>query len=904
MNAPVREPVGGARVPPSDLDAEATVISALLLDPATYDDVATFLRPEHCYANANRLILEAVWALRALDKPVDSVAVASWLRDNGKLQSVGGTAYLCQVCDATPAVANAEEHAKRLLELWRLRQLIQTCQRTAGEGYANPGEGQKIIDQHEQAVFELAHTSERTEITPIKSVVLESFQRLSHAASIGGVTGVPTGFADMDKRTTGLHPGDEWVVAGRPGMGKSSFALQVALNVAQRQNLGVAIFSLEMPKEQLGMRMLSTEARVDLGRIRAGQPRMNDWSRLTEASNMLARLPIWIDDTAGMGLAEIRAKVRRVQAQIAREHERTQDAPAALGLVVVDYLQLMHGRRDAATREQEVSELSRGMKQLAKEMGVPVMALSQLNRSVESRATKDKRPQLSDLRECLVGDTVVFDAITGRSVTVRELAAGAQSVVYGLRELDYRVAVAPVARAWSTGVKPVLRLRTASGRTIRATGNHPFRTIVGWQELGAIAVGERIAVPRVLPQHILPVNRHSADELRLLGYLISDGHYGKHRSVGYVKGDHELVADVCRIALDRFGITAKDHPCAGTSRQVELTVPNCGPHGNPLIEWLRAIGVHGEIGHEKRVPESVFECDNGLLGVFLGALWSGDGSVVPRKPSGWCLKFSSTSMGLLDDVQRALLRLGIISARGKPGRNSKSTRDIAVITIGDGDAIRAFAEMVPLRGEKARKLVLAVQAVSARIRENAHIDRIPLPVTEMVKQAAGAEGINYSQLGYVCQGKEMARAMLSRVAARLGREDLSLLACSDILWDKVESIEPDGAEEVFDVSVPGMGNFVADGVFVHNSGAIEQDADTVLLLYRDEYYFRDESRERGIAEVIIAKQRNGPTGVVKLKFTSEYTRFDNLLVGGSYEDDEFVGGNDELPPIQDGFGYP
>jgi replicative DNA helicase len=259
---------------------------------------------------------------------------------------------------------------------------------------------------------------------------------------------------------------------------------------------------------------------------------------------------------------------------------------------------------------------------------------------------------------------------------------------------------------------------------------------------------------------------------------------------------------------------------------------------------------------------------------------------VPKKGGGWLLKFTSTSMGLLDDVQRMLLRLGVVAVRGKPGRNSKSTRDIATIIVSDGDAILRFAETVDLRGRKAETLKRAVSYAQRRQRENARLDRFPLVVTEQVRQAANAGGWSWRTLGYRCQGKEMSREKLAVVAARLGRDDLAALAASDVLWDEIESIEPDGEEEVFDVCVPGMHNFVANGIFVHNSGAIEQDADTIIFIYRDDYYNPETSDLKGIAELIIAKQRNGPTGKVKVRFSASCTRFDNLEPGDYPETDD------------------
>lgn len=430
QETPELRPVGG-RVPPHDLDAEAAVLSSVLLSVEAFDQACELLRPEHFYSDANRRIFEAVVELQAQNRPVDIVSVATWLRDRERLQQVGGTPYLAQLTDATPAIAHVEAHARVVREKWRLRQLIATCQRFAGEGYGDCGDVQLFVDRAEQAIFDIARVPEATAVRPVKEAVHGAFDLIVAASKRGeGITGIPTGFNLIDRRTAGLHDGDLYVVAGRPGMGKSAFALNIAVNVAmprrvttaepddpyaagdvEQPGYGVAVFSLEMPREQLASRLLASEARVDASRIRSGHIRNEDWNKLTDAAARIGRLPVWLDDTPALTLLDLRAKVRRLKAEIGRG---TGEQPRAqrLGLVVIDYLQLMQGRRDAGNREQEISELSRGLKQLAKEMQVPVIALSQLNRSVETRTTKDKRPQLSDLRESGAieqdADTILF----------------------------------------------------------------------------------------------------------------------------------------------------------------------------------------------------------------------------------------------------------------------------------------------------------------------------------------------------------------------------------------------------------------------------------------------------------------------------------------------------------------
>jgi replicative DNA helicase len=400
-------------VPPHDLDAEAAVLSAVMLAQEAFDRVAEFLRPEHFYSGANQRIFEAVLALQNDSHPVDVVTVAGWLRDRGLLQQIGGTPYLAQITDAIPTIAHVETHGRTVQAKHRLRRLIGTCQDFAAVGYGDCGDVQGFIDQAEQAIFDLARQPEASAVISLKQAIHGAFGILSEAAKRGGgITGFATGFHDLDKMTAGLHKGDLYIVAARPGMGKTSFVLNLAAQLAEPRRVavegsadvgealgtGVVFFSLEMPREQLASRLLASDAGVDVSKIRSGNIGKDDWINLTESASKLGHLPLWLDDTPAIGLLDVRARVRRLQAEIGR---RGSDGPKAerLGLVVIDYLQLMSGRPGVQSREQEISELSRGLKQLAKEMGVAVIALSQLNRSVETRTTKDKRPQLSDLRE-------------------------------------------------------------------------------------------------------------------------------------------------------------------------------------------------------------------------------------------------------------------------------------------------------------------------------------------------------------------------------------------------------------------------------------------------------------------------------------------------------------------------
>lgn len=427
---PPEPPNVAGRVPPHDLDAEAAVLSAAMLDAEARDRALEILKPEHFFSEANRLIFDACLALSLAGQPVDVVTVGSWLRSREQLPRIGGGAYLGQLVDATPAVANVGAHAEVVREKWRIRRSIAVGQKFSAMGYGDCGPAQEHLDAFEQELHDIAQGAHRNALQPIKTVLAAGFKRVSDAAARGhALTGIPTGYDDFDKRTGGLHPGDLVIVAARPGMGKTAWCTNVAVNVSMPQEIdqprdggglarqeipgwASAFFTCEMPAEQIGFRIACSEARVDLGKFRQGYLSQDDWARLTSAASVISGLPIYVDDTAAIGLLELRAKVRRLQSEIARTNTCNGAPVQGLGLVVVDYLQLMTPPPGIDNREQQVSALSRGLKQLAKDMHVPVVALSQLNRGVETRSAKDKRPVMADLRESGAieadADTIVF----------------------------------------------------------------------------------------------------------------------------------------------------------------------------------------------------------------------------------------------------------------------------------------------------------------------------------------------------------------------------------------------------------------------------------------------------------------------------------------------------------------
>lgn len=627
------------RVPPHNLQAEESLLGAMLLSRDAIAAAVETCAADDFYKPAHGHVFDAVCSLYGQGEPADPVTVADELRRADLLDAIGGPATLISLQANTPATANAGRYARIVEEHALLRRLIGVAGEIAEIGYSVPDDIAQAIDQAETMVFAVAERRVTDTLRPLHDLLAESLDRLEALYDRGeSITGVPTGFLDLDERLSGLQPSNLIIVGARPSMGKTALGLGIAAHAAMEARTPVLFFSLEMSHSEVTQRLLCSEARVDSSRIRNGKLLESDWPKISHAIGRLGEAPLYIDDNPNLTVMEVRAKARRLRSRL-----------GALGLIIVDYLQLMSGRHNAENRQVEVSEISRGLKILARELEVPVIALSQLSRNLEMRA--DKRPLLADLREsgCMPATTRIMRAGNGQEVTLGELVLShEQPLVWSLDD-RWRLTPQRLVRAFPSGIRPVFRLRLGSGRSVDATANHPFRTVKGWTRLDELRRGDGVAVPR------------------------------------------------------RYPSSTKWQP------------------------W----------------PD-------------------------PR------------------------------------------------------------------------------------------VDLVPWPIAGAVKVAAG--GVS----------GERARRTSRQQLEHSGDENL---ATSDIWWDDVIDVSPQGMMPTFDATVEHTHNFIADGIIAHNS--LEQDADIVMFLYRDEVY-NPESPDRGTAEIIVSKHRNGPTGITQLAFLDHYTRFANM----------------------------
>lgn len=373
-------------LPPQSLEAEESILSAILVDNDTLLEVLEILSPEDFYRSAHQKIFSAISDLFSKNEPVDLVTLTNILREHDRLEEIGGAAYLANLVDTVPLAVNAQYYAKIVYNKACLRRLIEKANSIAKRCFEDRGDVDDVIDFAESSIFEISENKIKPTFYPLGKIIESNIDVLEERqGNRAMVTGVATGFTKLDELTAGFQKSDLVILAGRPGMGKTALGLNIAKNAAVDANIPVAIFSLEMSKEQLSLRMLSSEARIDSSRLRRGFISQDDWIKITDSAGVLSQAPIFIDDSPNITALEIRAKSRRLKME------------KDIGLIIVDYLQLMKGRASTERRDLEIAEISRSLKALAKELDLPVVALSQLNRKLEERS--DKRPQLSDLRE-------------------------------------------------------------------------------------------------------------------------------------------------------------------------------------------------------------------------------------------------------------------------------------------------------------------------------------------------------------------------------------------------------------------------------------------------------------------------------------------------------------------------
>jgi replicative DNA helicase len=878
MNGTRATPASGAdasllRVPPHNLPAEQGVLASVLLNNDLMNAVVEILRPEDFYQGAHRTLFSVMIELYDRGRAIDQLTLSSALQDRGVEGEVGGLAYLSDLIQNVPTTANVADYARLVKNASILRKTIAVAQQITTTAFQGVSEVDDFLDRTEQAIFAITEEKIKPSYFTMAEMAKESMKEIEKLFERKEmITGVPSGFRDLDQLTSGFQKSDMVIIAARPSMGKTAFCLNIAQSASIRHKLSVAIFSLEMSRQQLALRMICSDARVNSKRLRSGYLAQDEMNRIVASVGRLSEAPIYIDDSDSLTALELRAKARRLKKE------------KNIGLMVIDYLQLMRGnsyRASSDNRVQEVSEISRSLKALAKELDIPVLAVSQLSRSVENR--NDKRPLLSDLRECVSGDTLVMTT-DGLRVPIRDLV-GKQAEVWAM-SAEGRIVPGKSDLVWSVGEKPVTRVTLASGRTIRATGEHRLYGSGGWVRVADLKPGDRLAIARIVPE---PSNaiRWPEDRIVLLGHLVGDGSYLVNQPMRYATASEENSRAVEEAARNEFGAKVTRYRGRGKWHQLLISGNGNRWHSAGVNLWLRELGIFGQRSHEKRLPSEVFRFDNEHVGLLLRHLWATDGSIycrAARSKGSARVYFCTASERLARDVTALLLRLGIVSRMRAV--HKANYRPVYNVDVSGADQQKRFLETVGAFGPRVAPADKLWNEL-AFVESNPNVDTLPKEVFLQVKAAMAEKGISHRDMatlrGTAYGGNHQldfapSRPLLTEYAHLLDSETLRGWAASDLFWDRIADLSPEGIEEVFDLTVPGPSSWLADGIVSHNSGALEQDADLILFIYREEMYTKGETPDdkKGIAEVIIGKHRNGPTGEVSLAFLSPYTRFEDL----------------------------
>ncbi|HEY4478268.1 MAG TPA: replicative DNA helicase [Candidatus Paceibacterota bacterium] len=860
------------RIPPQSIEAEKALLGSVMIRPEVMHDITDIIFDRSFYSDRHKLIWITMMELYSKGTPIDLLSLSSRLKEKDILEQAGDVNYLTELVNGVPSSTNAKHYAEIIQKKHIMRDLINASEFVGELGFDEAGELDELLDKAEKRIFEVTNFTGTHKFIALKDTLTEAWERIDRLHNTKDeLRGIPTGFRGLDNKLAGLQKSDLIILAARPSMGKTSLALDIARKTAIDHNIPVGIFSLEMSSQQLVDRMLSAESQVDAWKLRTGHNLSidHDFKAIRDAMDRLSNAPIYIDDQPANNILKMRAVARRLKSE------------KGLGLIVVDYLQLMvpTQARHSDNMVQQVTEISRSLKQMARELEVPVLALSQLSRAVEQRGGE---PRLSDLRDsgCLTGDTKIIRADTGERICIKDLVGHENVPVFAIDE-KYKIINTLATKIFPSGKKEIFSMQTRSGRIIKASSNHKFFTLSGWKRLDELKGEMRIALPRFIPE-TEKVKKIDNNEIILLAHLLGDGCVLPKQPIHYTSADKENLAIVEETAKSLFGIEARRIKQENWWH-IYLPSPYRLARGkkHPITIWFERLGIKPVRSYEKEIPNSFFEIGEQQICLFLHHLWATDGNISwkileDRKPSA-SIYYASTSEELASGVQHLLLKLGIWSNIKKVLQNKY--RPIYQIHIQSAPVQIKFLELIGSFGERG-KIVNDLKEKLNNIVSNPNTDTIPKEIwkslIETEKDKADmswrdlSEGMKVSYNGTALMSTGISRERLTTVATALSSDVLLHIAESDIYWDEIISIKSNGIEEVFDATVPNYHNFLANDFIVHNS--IEQDADVVMFIHREDKYNKD-SAKPNIAKIMIEKHRNGPTGTVELFFDEKKTTF-------------------------------
>lgn len=879
------------KIPPNSKESEMMVLGSMLTNINSLNIAADNLDENDFYYTEHKIIFQALKRAYKNDKPADIHLISEDLKREEKLQEIGGSSYLVSLAQYAGISAYVEEYTEIVKNKSILRRMILAAQEIEKEAIVDPQDVHGVLDTAQQKFFEISQEANPSAGVSIKDLLiganvqgqkpyLEELQHKQEQYIHRGpndltITGTPTYYIDLDKMIGGFSPSNLMILAARPAMGKTALALNIAENICFKNGIPVGIFSLEMTSDQLLHRIICSQSEVESDKIKTGSLNGGEYQRIVSAVNYMQEHTMIIDDTPGIKITDLRARARRM-----KETHR-------IGFLVIDYLQLLTGSgniRSFENRQNEISEISRMLKILARELNIPILCLSQLSRKVEER--QGHRPMMSDLREsgCLTGDTLIKNAETGQLHTIKELATRKKQTPIKIFAVDkeLKLGVHKLTKAFYSGRKKVYELKTASGRSIKASANHPFLKLEGWTSLDQLKIGDRIGTPRSL--NASQTSEMSKEELALLGHLLGDGCILPNQPYHYTSADRQNLDVVANSATYLFGIQSR---LVQQKNWYHLYFPSPYrvTHGryHPFTLWFQKLGIERCRSYEKQIPQAVFTTSEQDRSHFLHHLWATDGNISSKKISGrknsGSIYYASSSKILAKQVQHLLLSVGIQSSC-RMNHSKKQYRPMYHVAVEGKTNQTQFLSKIGCAGTRGEKIPALLKDLE-QIETNPNNDIIPREAWQLfVKPAKDranlswrdiASGLNMSYCGSTLFKSGISRTRMASLHKVIRDPVLLQLAESGVYWDRITSITELGEEDVYDATVPGVHNFVANDFIVHNS--IEQDSDLVMFLLRREYY--DPYDKPGLAELIVAKNRHGSIGNITLAFRKEFAQFAN-----------------------------
>ncbi len=879
-------------IPPHTKDSEMMVLGCMLTNINSLNICSDQLDDSDFYFTEHKIIFQVLKTLYKSDKPADIHLVCEELKRQNKLKTIGGVGYVTTLAQFAGTSAHIEHYSDLVQNKSILRRMIQACRSVEKLANSEPKNVYDALDEAQQLFFKISQYSSVSTGVSIIDILsgtksesgvaylkeLEERQETYKKRPAGdpGITGIQTHFLDLDKLINGLNKSNLIILAGRPAMGKTALALNLAENISFKSQVSVGIFSLEMTAEQLLHRIICSQSEIESNKIQTGSLNGMEYQRVVATANDIKKHTLIIDDQPGIKITDLRARARRMK--------ETHD----IGFLIIDYLQLLSGSaRNMENRQSEISEISRMLKNLARELNIPVLCLSQLSRRVEERT--GHRPMMSDLREsgCLSGDTQIQDADTGQMYDMKELAKRTKQTPLTVYALDKNLKISKhtMTKVFYSGRKTLYELRMRSGRTIKASSNHPFRQLNNWVALENLSPGDQIAIPRSLPEQS-STQKIQNDELIYLAHLLGDGYILPKQPDHYTSANEINISIVNQCAFSLFGIQPR---VVKQKNRFHSYFPSPYPltqeKFHPITLWYDKPGIERVRAPQKRIPGVLFSCDKQQISLFLHHLWAADGNISMKKNKGKSLGasiyYASSGHILSTQVQQLLLRVGIHSTI--PSAPSKTGyKTMCPVLIQGASHQKTFLKNIGSAGHRSDITPVFLKSLEETVADPS-IDAIPAEAWRLfVQQAKDKAQMSWRDicagLNTACSSSILLKSGISRKRMHAlyeicNDQTLLNLATSDILWDEITSIKELNEEDVYDATVEGVHNFVANDILVHNS--IEQDADIVAFMLRREYY--DPLDKPGLAELIIAKNRHGAIGNINLTFRKEFGKFANYI---------------------------